>query len=265
MKAISLFKVLRLMFISLTILYGVLIFDVWLSEGYMPYHEDETINYNSGRLFFETNSLKGEGNQYENVSPVFQSNWYGFFYNVFYGSINKVFGLSSKHFITANVLLLLLSFWFLYKIKWEANNKFLFGTAILLIPNVAYFLFGYWPVIINLCLAMSLAYMIYNIGKEQLDISKVNRLKAIYILLCALYILVNPLWAIWSLGIVPFYKNIRGLIVNLVFSGVIVLLSFVYAKFFCAPFVTGNTTIMFAYIFSFQLNHFISTVPYSLS
>jgi hypothetical protein len=252
-------KIFRLIFIGLCIVYAILVGGVLGAEGYMPYHEDETINYNSGRLFFETNSLKGEDNQYENVAPVFGSNWYGFFYNVFYGSINKVFGLSSKHIITVNVLLMLLAFWLIYKIDWETSNKFLFGTAILLMPNVAYFLFGYWPVIINLALAVSLAGLIYKLGKAQ-DELRIRQLKIIYVSLSTAYILVNPLWALWSLGIIPFYKNLKGLILNIAVAGFVILLSFVYSKFLCAPFVTGNTTIMFAYIFSFQIKHFLHLV-----
>lgn len=256
----DLLRLFRYVFYGLCLLYTILVVGVWRAEGYMPYHEDETINYNSGRIFFETGSLRGEDNQYENVSPVFGSNWYGFFYNVFYGSINKVFGLSSKHFVTVNVFLMLLTFWLLYRMDWESNNKFLFGTAILLIPNVAYFLFGYWPVIINLALAVSLAVLLYKIGKLSPDELQSRRLRIIYVSLCAIYIWVNPLWALWSLGVIPFYRNTRGLLVNIIVSGVVILLSFVYSKLFCAPFVTGNTTIMFAYIFTFQPKHFLHLV-----
>lgn len=257
-------KVKTLLILILGFIYIFLIVDMLWANGYVPYHEDETINFDSGKLFYETNSLQAPFCVSENVSPIFHSNWYGFFYNLFYGLINKIFGVHTRNIIVINILLLIVSFLVIKKTNISIDQKKSFYLILLLIPNVIYFLFGFWPVIINLFLAIVLIRLLYIINEKVNNGNEIKKDVFIYFILCCIFILVNPYWAIWTFGILPFSKNLRGLLLNSVVVIFNMLLSFLFIKFFCAQWITGTTTIMFYYLFDFQIWNFLHLIKTNL-
>ncbi|MDI1235289.1 MAG: hypothetical protein PSX81_13490 [bacterium] len=257
-------KAKAILLILICLLYGYLFFSVFLANGYVPYHEDETINYDSGRLFYETNSFQAPFCVSENVSPIFSSNWYGFFYNFFYGLINKIVGLHTRNIILVNIVLFLLCFIFIKWLKLSPENKKSIYLVLLLIPNVVYFLFGFWPVIINLFLAIVLIRLLFHINEMSINGLNYSRYMSLYFLLCFSFILINPLWAIWTFGLLPYYKNRRDSIVKASITAFIMLCSFMYIKLFCASWITGTTSIMFYYLFDFQFLNFIHLIKTNL-
>jgi len=257
-------KVKTILLILVGLIYLYLIFGVIVANGYVPYHEDETINFDSGKLFYETNSLQAPFCVSENVSPILHSNWYGFFYNLFYGLVNKILGLHTISIILINIAFLLFGFLIIKKLKIATDNKRSIYLIILLIPNVVYFLFGFWPVIINLFLALVLIRILVSINEKLIKGEQFKSDIILYFTFCLVFILVNPLWAIWSFGILPFSKNLKDYAIN---SGIIIfnmLLSFLFIKFFCAQWITGTTTIMFYYLFDFQFLNFLHLIKTNL-
>src|SRR5579859_2848580 len=66
----------------------------FMHGSYYLAHEDETIFYNSARLFAQTGSVRAEDCINETVAKVWQCNWYGPMYSIFYGTIAKIAGVN---------------------------------------------------------------------------------------------------------------------------------------------------------------------------
>lgn len=88
-------------FISILIL-GIQLYALY-SDGYGIIHEDEAIYYNGARLFAETNQPIANHCIAENVSKIGGYNWYGPFWNVYFGTFLKLIPLG-KGILVANIL-----------------------------------------------------------------------------------------------------------------------------------------------------------------
>src|SRR3989304_2753267 len=97
----------KILFItSSSILFSLFVYAIYDGK-FFPTSEDETIYYNSARLFQQTNSIQASDCVMEEVSKIGRCNWYGPFYNIFYGSLAKIIGYESIQFVIIHFLLIL--------------------------------------------------------------------------------------------------------------------------------------------------------------
>ena len=68
---------------SAVLLVLILVIQFIRLSGYSAFNEDETIYYIGAKLFAEANSVKAHGIISENVSPIFEADWYGIFYPIY--------------------------------------------------------------------------------------------------------------------------------------------------------------------------------------
>ena len=96
------------------LLFVVLVGYALLNGKYFAAEEDETIYYNCARLFSETGSVRATECNTENVAKVWQCNWYGPMYYLFYGGIAKIAGVHNYNFLLTNIACLILILVLLY-------------------------------------------------------------------------------------------------------------------------------------------------------
>ena len=215
--------------------------------AYSAFNEDETIYYIGAKLFAETNSVKSHSIISENVSPVFEADWYGIFYPIFFGTIMKIVGTSCKAFIAINIGLYLLMIVMISKSRWLTKNEKLALLAITLSSSsLLRYSFYFMPMIFNTLLAFILLICLFKINEA---FSKENTLRykraiAFYILIVLICSLFRTTYIFWIIGILPFSKGYQQFIRFTIISLIGILIIVVYMKFFNAPAYAPNMMVI---------------------
>lgn len=226
-----------------------------LHDGHIfLFHEDETIYYSSSKLFYETSSLKSVSCIDEEVSQICQANWYGPMYQVFYGSIAKVFGFNNFYFIIVHLVSILISLWILYSIDNSMFNKILILFCFLSSEVTLSYIFTYFPESLNLFLSVILVFLLTKMNRE----SDKQNIKTVYIILVFLFALFRITFILWLIGLISFSKSRKEFIYNSITIFVGVLYALLYIKFFTAPaFASGLK--LFEHLFDFNIFLFIKS------
>ncbi len=206
--------------------------------NYFPAHEDETIYYKIADLFSKTQSVIAPIFFDDKVSIIFQANWYGIFYNLFYGLIAYVFGINSTYFIFVNIICLVLSIFILTKINTSKFQKLNMIVFLLMFNMVFVFTFTYFPELLNIMLGTVLSFFIIKIY-EYNDSEKLNSYILLYISLCFLFCFVRLTWIFWLVAILPYAKNKIDFSAKVAFIFLLTTIAFLYSKYFCAPAFVG--------------------------
>jgi hypothetical protein len=136
-------------------------FLVWsLCEHYFPAEEDESIYFSVTKMFSETNSVSSASFYDDNVALLFSANWYGIFYNIFYGSFAKLVGTNGFLFIGINVCSLLLSVYVLSRIHVSREQKRNILLFLLLFNMVFCYSFTFYPELLNVLLGVILVFFL---------------------------------------------------------------------------------------------------------
>ena len=142
---------------SAVLLVLILVIQFIRLSGYSAFNEDETIYYIGAKLFAEANSVKAHGIISENVSPIFEADWYGIFYPIFFGTIMKIIGTSYKSFIIINIGLYLLLMLLITKSRdLTTNEKFTLLAITLSSSLLLKYSFYFMPMVFNTVLAFVL-------------------------------------------------------------------------------------------------------------
>ncbi|HOU96402.1 MAG TPA: hypothetical protein PLN06_07235 [Bacteroidales bacterium] len=226
-----------------------------LHDGhFFLFHEDETIYYTSAKLFAETGSLKSASCINEEVSQIFQANWYGPMYQVFYGSIAKVFGFNNFYFIIVHLVLILISIGILYSIDTSKLDKILIIICFLSSEVTLSYIFTYFPESLHLFFSVILVFLLTRLNRE----SDSQKLKILYVILVFIFTLFRITFIFWLIGLIPFSKNRKELIFNALIFFAGVLFALFYMKFFTAPaFASGLK--LFDHLFDFKIFAFIKS------
>jgi hypothetical protein len=231
----------RYLFFCVLFSFAVVIIYWCFSKGYLPYDEDESIYYNVSRFFYLNNSLTAPEFINEQVSLIFQANWYGIAYTLFYGGIAKVFGFNNSYFIVINILCYLFSAFLLWKLETDVIKKRMQILFFTLFNVVFSYTFFYFPEILNIFFGVCLSFLLVRIYREG-DSS--NNLRLIYLLLIILFSFFRVTWSFWAIGLVPFCRSRREFIAIFFAFVLIVGSAFLYIKFFCAPYFLQSASII---------------------
>src|ERR1700740_3548807 len=70
--------------------------------------EDEATYYDGAKVFAETGYVRAARTNRETVSKIWQCDWYGPMYHIFYGTIDKIAGIHTYNFIITNLICFLI-------------------------------------------------------------------------------------------------------------------------------------------------------------
>ena len=235
-----------------------LVFVLWyvMGQGYMPFNEDESIFYNSGRLFYETGSIKGFNCVDEKFSIVFSANWYGIMYNIFYGGIAKITGFNNSYFIWINIVSVILSVPFILMLAPDGNKRFLMLAAFFMFFMVPGYCFTYFPEAPNIFFGIVLTFLLFGIAKNE----EAAGLKILYALLCFLFALFRVTWIFWLIGLLPFMNNFARRILYIVFTLTAIGLAFLYVQYCSAPYLAQGGGMIMADLMKGHVGDFIKGI-----
>ncbi|OFY70877.1 MAG: hypothetical protein A3G23_12210 [Bacteroidetes bacterium RIFCSPLOWO2_12_FULL_37_12] len=242
----------KILFItSSSILFSLFVYAIYDGK-FFPTSEDETIYYNSARLFQQTNSIQASDCVMEEVSKIGRCNWYGPFYNIFYGSLAKIIGYESIQFVIIHFLLILSCFLLIYKFPLESMIKWQIALCFILSEVANVFIFTYFPESFHLFSGFVLTFLLILIFQNDNPFYKY-----LYIASVLFFTFTRPTAIFWMIGLIPFAKNkMEYWIYAIIFvSGVLVTM--IFQKFFFAPaWASGLKTI--DYLYKFEVFKFIN-------
>ena len=220
-----------LAFISILIL-GIQLYALY-SDGYGIIHEDEAIYYNGARLFAETNQPIANHCIAENVSKIGGYNWYGPFWNVYFGTFLKLIPLG-KGILVANILASILVG--ICSVVLIPKKSVLFTILLLCSFPFTYHQFFLFPE--PLILLLSIVNMVGLVKTIN------NPTKSALLLFSAFVIIQIPIRitsVFWLFGIIPLIskKNFFP-ISTYILTGF--LSSVLFLKFFCASFIVKGVS-----------------------
>lgn len=227
-------------------------------SNYFMCYQDEVINFNSARSFYETNNLKAVNSISERRSEIGEFNWYGPGYSLIYGTIFKIFGFKSSMFIYFNLFLFFINLLIIYLFNVTNIIKILFATIFLCSYVSFSFVFTYYPesLIITLTLILLMFY-------SKIDISSTfNKYLLWFVLLVVLFSFIRITFIFFIFSLVVFIKSKKDLYKFLVLISLIFSSAIIFIKLYTAPsFVKGIGLIQNT---NFSLDYLVSLFLYVL-
>ncbi len=140
-------------------------------------------------------------------------------YQVFYGSIAKVFGSNNFYFIIVHLVLILASIGILYSLDASRFDKILIIICFLSSEVTLSYFFTYFPESLHWFFSVILVFLLTRMNRE----SDSQKLKTGYVSLVLLITLFRITFIFWLIGLIPFSKNRKELIYNalIFFAGVL--------------------------------------------
>lgn len=232
-KELSLKLIISVFLLLLIVLLGY----AFMHGTYHIAEEDESIYYNSAKQFSETGSVRATECNNEAVARVWQCNWYGPMYYLFFGSIAKIAGVHSYNFLISNVLCLLLMFVLIFRANFPVETKLLITCAFLALYAFAGYIFTYYPETLELLFAVILTLRLKKVADEN---GNKNKEILIYLLLVMFFALFRVSTVFWAFGILAFSSSIKDFLKKLGIGILCFLIIYVYIMFFNAPFYGGG-------------------------
>jgi hypothetical protein len=226
---INSFQTIKLLFIVFVVALTVFFLFTQVFDGkYFPENEDESIYYNSAKLFQETNSLKSPTCNSELRSKIGDFHWYGPGYHVIYGSFVKIFGFSNPNFIIFHFILFLLSIASVFFIPISLNQKLSFLVIFLSSFAAMPFIFTYFPESINVLLSLILM-ILYLKGNTK------SQYLYIFIFTVLIFSLVRSTLIFWIFAILFNSKILSGFWKRILIVVVVFIFGIVCVKYLSAP------------------------------
>ncbi|MBN4052285.1 hypothetical protein JYT59_00880 [Sphingobacteriaceae bacterium AH-315-L07] len=227
-------QVYNILLILILAVYVFLLFRFSTIGEIAPHDWDESLYYQSSIVFSENNSLKASIFIEELVSKIFESDYYGPLYPIFFGSWCKLMGNAEKSFIYTNFILLALSMFVLYKMTLvSTKDKKWIALVLLLGAPVLNYAFYFMPCILELVFAGILIYYLLLIQQK-----KDGQYGVLLFQYCCLTIIISFFkqnFILFLFGILPYSKNkVQFLLYTLsIFLGIFI--TKLYASYFAAP------------------------------
>jgi hypothetical protein len=222
-------------FAAVTAFY-IILFIYAIGSGHYNFVHDDEFNYiGSAKLFSETGSVRAPLCMLEEVSKIFGANWYGFSYNIFYGTLYYVFGEHAVIFILTNIVFLFLCALLIFKVHIDSYNKLFALITLLLSYPVMVYSFMFFPEMLHIFLALVqfiflfIIFQIYNSGGNY------KKYLVLFVVLAIAFSLFRVTSVFWIAGIFPFCKNKKQFflfVAAFIFSVALVM---AYMHYFIAP------------------------------
>ncbi|MGP8215900.1 MAG: hypothetical protein ACLQQ4_10080 [Bacteroidia bacterium] len=227
---IAVFVLLLVAFIGYSFLHG----------NYYLAHEDEVTYYNDAKIFYETGSVRASDCLTENVSKIWQCNWYGPMYHIFYGSIAKIVGLHTYNFLVTNLICFLISIVLILKADFTKEAKLLIICSFFALHSIVEYLFTFFPETLILLFGVILTLILYKLSVAGYKTKKFNRIFILYILLVMFFALFRITMVFWVFGLLAFSWSRKDFLKKLVICLVCFLLIYIYGIYFNAPYYAGS-------------------------
>jgi hypothetical protein len=241
-------KYLRLLIgVYALLLIGLIGYAFWHGTYHLA-QEDESIYYNSARSFAETGSVRATNCNNEGVSRIAQCNWYGPMYNIFYGSIAKIFGVHNYNFLITNLILFLVVIVLIMRSSFITEIKLLLTASLLaLYPAIGY-IFTFFPETLELLFAVILTLQL----KKIFDRPDNNQHISQYILLVMFFALFRVTTVFWVFGLLALSKSPTDFTKKLTIGLACFILIYIYIYFFNAPFFGGSMNYVMSHKLGFN-------------
>lgn len=187
---------------------------------------DEGIFYNGARLFAATGKAIANHCVAEDVSLIGGYNWYGPFWNVFYGIGYKLFN-SAVGMLILNLICSLATLFVI--VRYIPKHGYLLGTLLICTYPFLHHQFSLYPEAPMLLMAsINLVILVRIVEYDQ------KKLIPLFFLLILLEIPMRITSVFWLFGLLPSTngKNKFSRIASILFG---FILAFAYSKYFCAP------------------------------
>jgi hypothetical protein len=228
---------LKFIIAAFALLFLILMGYAFLNGSYHLADEDEAIYYNGARSFSETGSVRATECNTENVSKIWQCNWYGPMYTMFYGSIAKIAGVHNYNFLIANILILAIIMVLIMRANFEHETKLLIVCSFLALYAFVGYAFTFYPETLELLFAVILALKLKVISAETKNNQKQT---ALYVLLVLFFALFRISTIFWVFGLLAFSKSVKDFFIKLGIGIICFLFVYIYIRYFNAPFY-GST------------------------
>lgn len=237
-----------------------------LSDAFLPIDQDETPYYSGAKVFAEINSVKARAIIFENVSAVFEADWYGIFYPIVYGGAMKVIGVSYKAYILINIFFYILIIILLLKTKLLESGERLGLIAITLAsPVLMVFSFYFMPLLLNIFFAVVLLLRLLKMAEsaEKDKPGEFRKNVLVFLGLTVSFSLFRVTFIFWVLGILPFAASGKQRFQFYAICAALIGLVVIYMKFFNAPSHMSNIS-MVKYLFQLDIYSFLKGAKNSL-
>ncbi|HTA83598.1 MAG TPA: hypothetical protein VK783_11705 [Bacteroidia bacterium] len=205
----------------------------FLHNKYYVAGEDEVIYYNGAKLFSETGSIRATECNTEDVSKLGQCNWYGPMYNIFYGSIARVFGMHNYNFLIINLACFLSIVLLIAYSTLNQEVKLLIICSLLALHSVITYIFTFFPETLELLFSVILSLKLVDIATET---KTKNKTILTYILLILFFSLFRVSTVFWVFGLLAFSKSVKDFLLKLGVGITCFILIYAYIVYFNAPF-----------------------------
>lgn len=223
-------------FFLLTILFYLGLIIYALNTGQYSFVHDDEFNYvAAAKLFSETGSVRAPLCMLEDVSKIFGANWYGISYNIFYGTLYKIFGEYSIIFIIMNVVFIALSFLLILKLHISSYDKTFAMEMLLLSYPFMIYTFMFFPEILHIFLALLQFFLLFRIYQIHASGGNYRRPLILFITLSVLFSMFRVTSVFWIAGVLPFCKNKKHFFFLLIIFLAAVVLVMTYMHYFVAP------------------------------
>ncbi|MGP8215899.1 MAG: hypothetical protein ACLQQ4_10075 [Bacteroidia bacterium] len=212
----------------------------FMNGQYYLSHEDEVPYYNAAKLFFETGSVRATNCLFENVSIIWQCDWYGPMYHILYGSIAKIFGFHNYNFLVTHLICFLIIIILILRANFTREAKLLIICSFLALHSVIAYIFTFFPETPELLFSVILTLCLYDISNINYKTGKDNKKVLLYVLLVLFFALFRNTTVFWVFGLLAFSHSKKDFFVKLGICVTSFLLIYMYTIYFNAPFNAGS-------------------------
>ncbi|HXP49736.1 MAG TPA: hypothetical protein VN922_07280, partial [Bacteroidia bacterium] len=237
-------KAIQLIFIVLVLAFAGLVFYACYDGRYFIMGEDETIYYNSTRIFNETSSVRAVSCINENVSKIWSCNWYGPVYNLFYGSIAKLVGFHIYNFIAINIACLLVIVVLIWRTNFSSLIKFVILSSFFSLFAFVKYSFNMYPETLQLLFAVILTLQLKKLFDKSNTNQSTRNETLVFIGTALFFSLFRVETVFWVFGLMAFSTSVKDLINRFSVGLVCFIVVFAYIKFFNAPFYAPNSGVI---------------------
>ena len=198
--------------------------------------EDEATYYDGAKVFAETGYVRAARTNRETVSKIWQCDWYGPMYHIFYGTIDKISGIHTYNFIITNLICFLIIVILVLKASFALEQKLLIICSFLILPTVTGFIFTYFPETPQLLFAAILTLQLKGLYSINPSDSSYRRKYLFYVLLVIFFSLFRITSVFWILGLLPLTTSRKDFLKKTALCLVSIGIIFLYMSFFNAAY-----------------------------
>jgi len=229
-------SLLKLILAGLLLLFALLTCYVFLHGKYRLAQEDEATYYNGARVFAETGWVRAARTNTETVSKIWQCDWYGPMYHIFFGSVDKIAGVHDYNFIITNLICFMLIIALVMRASFTIEQKLLIICSLLSLHYIVGYIFTYFPQTVELLFATILTLLLRQLFYLKPESKEYKKKYLLYILLVIFFSLFKVTIVLWIFGLLAFSVSKKDFLQKLGIGIGCGILIYIYMLYFNAPY-----------------------------